>query len=99
MWPFRRRTPEAPPPAGVLATPPSEGRRLISFLQPREVAALGSLPFEAVIAHAEADDPFLKAAQPNGAFVEFLHATLAEAGPRDPGLRAAAARRSLSSAD
>jgi hypothetical protein len=81
MWPFRRKTtPRADEP----------GERVVSFLSPAEVQALGHLPGEAVLGvyAGGADSP--ETFRPNRAFIGLLHRVIAEVGARSPELAAGA---------
>jgi hypothetical protein len=64
--------------------------RVLSFLDPAEVQALGGLPPEAIAGALEGDGLSPAGFRPNRVFIEFMHATIREAGPIDPGLQEAA---------
>ena len=64
--------------------------RVLSFLDPAEVQALGGLPPEAIAGLVDGDELSPLTFRPNRVFVEFMHMTIREIGPLDPGLQEAA---------
>ena len=81
MWPFRRNR---PPPA----RPPAQ--RVLSFLAPDEVQALGHLPGPAILGVYDGPTDSLESFRPNRTFVELLHRVVVEVGVRSPELAAGA---------
>ena len=67
--------------------------QVLSFLDPAEVEALGGLPAEAVAGLFDGKELSAATFRPNRLFVEFMHMTIRESGPLDPGLQEAARAR------
>lgn len=75
IWPFQKNKPRI-----------TESARVLSLLQPSEVASLGELPAEAIAGTLSGDTEF----SANPAFVTFVHEVIRRDGPMDPNLVAAA---------
>lgn len=78
MWPFKRKVH-----AG-------SHLRVLSWLTPAEARSLDGIPGEAVIGVYSDDPPNPESVRTNRVFVDFMHQVIAAAGPKDPGLIAAA---------
>jgi hypothetical protein len=78
MWVFERDTDSGQ--SGVL-----------SFLSPEEVRSMGGLPAEAIAGTVSIGEGEATDFRENPLFATFMHSVLAEYGPDDSGLRAAAA--------
>jgi hypothetical protein len=86
IWPFRRKVTKAD--VTPSATQPSE--QVLSLLSPDEVHSLGGLPVEGIAGRFESESMSVATFRQNPAFVEFMHQVIRTAGPKDPGLQAAA---------
>lgn len=86
IWPFRRKATKGS--VGPSPTPPS--KRVLSFLSPHQIQSLGGLPAEAIAGGFEGETTSVDAFRQNRVFVDFMHQVIRAAGPKDPGLQAAA---------
>jgi hypothetical protein len=69
-----------------------DSARVLSFLNPDQVARLGVLPPEAIVGFLAEDLNYdQQDFRENRAFIDFMHDVIRRTGPQDPGLRAAAA--------
>jgi hypothetical protein len=77
----------------ITLTIADESYRCLTFLEPHEVPA-GGPPVAALVGRAPAGVPFgPDTVETNPEFLGFLHDTLADFGPHDPSLRAAALKQ------
>jgi hypothetical protein len=91
MWPFRNR----PPRQGREEVGFERPTRILSILEPEEIAALGIIPSKGMAGTfvAGSDTTAIGAFRPNVQFVEFLHEVIRTAGPTVPELIAMAANQ------
>ena len=86
IWPFRRKVTAR----SVIPSPTQPPERVLSILSPEEMQSLGGLPAEGIAGVMGSGSISVDDFRENPGFARFMHQVIGMAGPKDPGLQAAA---------